>query len=1614
MSANATAGLGVLLSANLNDENNCDSMWSNQSRSTTPVNGQNLMVKAPKHRRAYSHSTIDEQQGAAQSNEFGAIKVVIERPSADGRPKTSGGSHTSFPTLEVPIPSYKLGTPRFSVRGTPFLRGSSYAPSDADFRSSIMSGSQGPSFISRRDSRSFHPATPQPQRQSLVTSPPVERDQVYELRLPPKPANGASSPKPSLSPGYPIVPEIFDALSTPPMCEDRSVIRRNPAGQISAATPARLIAEVTQELNYELVASFFITYRSYIPASDLLDLVMARLQHGINQGNKGLIVTVRCFTVMRHWLVNFFIDDFVLDYDLRVQFCRLVNEMVQRQALMRTNSKTTNDILSNIKKLWRDSCATYWEGPEFDVDLGELVPISPGGVAGSRDPNLTPEAFGDLLLLKTPKVEVEGLSRLSKAPILEVDVEHDSPASGTHGYFASIPLEHPAEFDKVRQQSIIMPLGARNRHPSYPERPMSPRSIHSIEAFSCSFPIRSGHTAAGSAVGPHPISAQAGASATSIARPPKPMRSNSKRGPRRNRSTSNSSRPDRPWSEETDPATGEAEVYFADRFAGSLIRGLVYLPPLTYLPAGEPWDSRPSSLPTKKTNSHKHDGHHSGGGMKKMFGTVRRAVSKSEGGDKPQHFPHLSIAFEQTAAIGCAAGAAVVQHCLRPPVKGMAMRPDKLGEFVEKDFEDVVEQHKAELAKTEVMAKTCLMDFGTPREEPILQHTETSSTIPLPGLISSKMVWADEQSQDKTGFPQDPPHEDAAQEKNAMMSGALPPLQITLFSETSLYLTINPTPPVTPPEQCHGRARHSSQLLGAASTTERTPSLAHGLGSPVSDDLASQRTVKSMRYPTMASFGRDSKNQLRRSTSLRRIASFQSCYGKHMRGNNFDATTFSDTRDRVSVNSVNSTHPPANRVLKRRPGGDLRAANTVKDLPQRSRSADSVATYSTYSASLRSSFKFGAPMPAPHLDAASTRASEEESRPFSVGALADPDGTSGRKPHISLFSTDSKPVMRASFQAEAAKLAQIPDDADDDGGVESALLKLEGKFEQCRSQITDPQFTENLTTSSEVADRMFEGTATETSASPESVPKQSDSSSYPIKQSSLAHLAESEAYMAEAATDPDVTPTEIPRGAHERTSELQSFSRNDYVYRNTPLLQRESGYSRYGKPPFGEGPQSSVLYGPSTVRDSSDQGSQSSLRPRNDNYDHESFNNIDYHSESRQRSAPQSFLRLEDDEKSSDRSRKVSSEVKFSDKFPPAKGSSSLARNVNTTPRPSKSNSRGEFTMEQALGLLPIQQAFPPTPDGTPTIPARNTLPLKSWHGGDMLEAAEKSYTRERVTSGGAQIIDEHMPFILSFPSALLAQQFTIIETEALSEIHFRELLEMKWSHDAATSSRSWPRFLQQLSKVEKDDSVSHGIEICAARSSIMTNWAISQVVLTTNLEERAKTITKLIHIANECRKLGNYATLFQITVALTNPTLAELSDTWSRVPAADIELLSSFESLIQPANNFRRLRDEMETVLGRGPCIPLIAVYAKDLKAMGDMPSYVANHGKNEDLSLRTPLINVGKCRAQATVVQLVARYLEGVEEMRIQPVQGVIERCLWVGGLREEEVRKAARGLV
>jgi len=251
-----------------------------------------------------------------------------------------------------------------------------------------------------------------------------------------------------------------------------------------------------------------------------------------------------------------------------------------------------------------------------------------------------------------------------------------------------------------------------------------------------------------------------------------------------------------------------------------------------------------------------------------------------------------------------------------------------------------------------------------------------------------------------------------------------------------------------------------------------------------------------------------------------------------------------------------------------------------------------------------------------------------------------------------------------------------------------------------------------------------------------------------------------------------------------------------------------------------------------------------------------------------------------------------------------------------------------------------------------------------------------------------------HLPFILAFDSQILAQQFTLIEKDALNEIDWKDLIEMRWKDRGNTESRSWVDFLRT--------SEPRGVEVVIARFNLMVKWAVSECVLTQDLTERVRCIIKLIHIAAQCRKHRNFATMTQLTVALTSKDLTRLTKTWAYVPAADVKTLRELEALVTPASNFHSIRAEMEGSGADQGCIPFVGIYTHDLLVNSERPSQIASTPTTE------PLINFEKCRTDATIVKNLLRLLEASQLYRFLPIEGVTERCLWMAALSDEEIAR------
>jgi hypothetical protein len=263
-----------------------------------------------------------------------------------------------------------------------------------------------------------------------------------------------------------------------------------------------------------------------------------------------------------------------------------------------------------------------------------------------------------------------------------------------------------------------------------------------------------------------------------------------------------------------------------------------------------------------------------------------------------------------------------------------------------------------------------------------------------------------------------------------------------------------------------------------------------------------------------------------------------------------------------------------------------------------------------------------------------------------------------------------------------------------------------------------------------------------------------------------------------------------------------------------------------------------------------------------------------------------------------------------------------------------------------------------------------------------------------------AQKYSVHLPFILAFDSEILAEQFTLIEKDALNEVDWKELIEMRWKN-SHSDSRSWVDFLR--------NSDARGVEVVVARFNIMVKWVISEVVLTQDDTERARCLIKYLHIAAHCRKYRNFATMSQIAIALTSNEIARLTRTWAMLPPQDSKTMQDLETLVSPTKNFYNLRAEMEGggTAADAACIPFVGIYTHDLLFNSQRPSEIASSPTT------APLVNFERCRIAASIVKTLLRLLEASTLYEFQPIEGITERCLWMSALSDDEIRRHSESI-
>ncbi|EAS32384.1 low temperature essential protein 1 [Coccidioides immitis RS] len=1427
--------------------------------------------------RRHSLSTIGDEYHPSPSRNRGELRIVIERPDTE---EFKPHGKVEVPSLEMSIPHYRLGGFRFTPGGTPMLRSSAYTRTSVsdNFRSSTFMRADDPevpsipSEIPSSGLSSYTPPLfPSPRALSGINTSPAQSSVFYKLK-------------------EPIDPSVFDHLML--IMDDVSVVRyAKETKQVTAATPARIVAQISSEsfMDYELVSDFFLTFRSYLSPSNLLSLLLARLQWAINRlEDDGRIIRIRVFAALRHWILNYFVDDFVSNRDLRIQFCGRLNHMYEEIKHRSKNSHSDLKILIDLKKCWNGRCSLYWDAQESADRKDPDEPVVPGGIEGSNDGELSSRDLEEI------GHNFENVLGMRVQP--PVSARPFSPAAGN--------------LDSRNQQASPEPVV---------ERRTSPLSPSTIQPDSCSFPHiipKRNSFQSNQAEAPHPVvlaSPKFGSpiSPGQFAFPPmppiwrRPMHSHKRSG-----SFSDSVRDDRaPLPLSSVDSHGQPPFQMLPH-TENMIRGNVYGPPepllVSFGPPSPNFEVPPTGFGRQDTTTRSDRPKQSGPAVKAFIGTLRRALQTRPSGQGPSRGISPSESRGKTS----------------PLPKNVSFRPDgyrgKGGTHSQSNTRVDLLCEEAYLSYRKLLKESELsrpsMDQGTARSAPSDTQKERHLSGDMPAnpnylaasrrdSIPSQLTTGSKSivivDDTRTGTPIMP----------SRLQISLPP---TRYDPSKPARSYSPSRDVgSKPFIPSGTIRHSP-CYGESFTT-----------------MFGSKAPESGRE-SLVTCGESNRGVNKIFHNIRKYASHESVMNRHKPGSDIESVNRSDISQKSSLK-------PRGPTLRRRRGGDLRKMQNETESVPRSK-ASSAADDMTETSSMGGSM----------LQMANKIHFNERNK--EAANRAHP-----RQRH----SLDESRHLRRSFEATVAGFAKIPDDGD--GGIESTLLKLEGKWET-QSPICGQQGDSNA---------RVDG-------------------SCKLRAPGASTLGSSE------------------HGASSTSGvRISSYVESEDSYCSVPLLERGLADDSMKSP---------RLYDADSNTNSQPQLSGQEQLPSTETEPSlsiemvektDSMQQLPHHSrymKSRSTSAHPYGNELEIDDYASELSSEISIDV----------------INGAEAAGPSNRNGHGASPIMAfaTLGVPTHPLADPPSPPITlgyqgnrtsdvyptslqqqPLTPevSPNSMALRRTSGGVKHirshpdNSQRNGETHLQGSPTGALTGPGHTPFILAYDSELLARQFAIVEQAALSEVDWKDLVDMKWSHSSQTTL-NWVNYLA--------DQDRKGIDMVVARFNLMVKWALSQIVMTTNRALRASTITKLIHVAVYSRRIRNYATMLQMTIALCSIDCTRLVKTWELVPDGEKQLLKEMERLIQPTRNFHNLRSEMETCNLQEGCIPFVGLYVQDLTYNAQKPAQIAGTRDGE------PLVNFERYRTAASIVKSLLRLIDSSTKYNFEPIYGLVERCLWIASLTDDRI--------
>ncbi|PKI84678.1 cell division cycle- protein [Malassezia vespertilionis] len=204
--------------------------------------------------------------------------------------------------------------------------------------------------------------------------------------------------------------------------------------------------------------------------------------------------------------------------------------------------------------------------------------------------------------------------------------------------------------------------------------------------------------------------------------------------------------------------------------------------------------------------------------------------------------------------------------------------------------------------------------------------------------------------------------------------------------------------------------------------------------------------------------------------------------------------------------------------------------------------------------------------------------------------------------------------------------------------------------------------------------------------------------------------------------------------------------------------------------------------------------------------------------------------------------------------------------------------------------------------------------------------------------------INLRTPTLLDMDVLEIARQLTLMECQRFATIEYTECLNKTWT---------------------VPDNPGGFASMIALHNGIV-GWVTELLLSNQRCATRALELQHFIRIAECCRALHNYASLWAIISALNNAAIHRLRRTWGMLDSESLSLFENLNSITLVSRNYAKYRELLSAVCL--PCVPFCGVYTKDLTFIED--------GNTNRLSADPCLVNFNKRRRLADVIMEIQHF--------------------------------------